>query len=122
MKKSALIVDDEIGLREVLTELLRIWDFEVIEAESGEQALECVANTEETFDLIFIDVNLPGLSGRELFEHLQPDFPQASYILMSGFDREQNAAELPESEDYIYLKKPFRVGELKDLIDRLLTQ
>lgn len=120
MAKKALLIDDEQSLREVLVELLKLWGIETIEAEDAVQALEFVEQNDTSFDLIFIDVNLPNMSGRELYEQLLPKFPAAKFIFMSGYQRDHDLIDLPIRGDFVYLKKPFRMAELKSLIDQLL--
>ncbi len=121
MSKKAFIIDDEESLRDVITELLSIWEIETVEAEDAEQALHYATQQKTNFDLIFIDVNLPKMNGKELYQQLISYFPQAHYIFMSGFEQNHNLIDLPENGNFVYLKKPFRVMELKNIIDQLLN-
>ncbi len=120
MAKKAFIVDDEDSLREVVKELLNMWEIETIEAKDGQQALNEIEQNDHSFDLIFIDINLPKLSGKELYEQLYPRFPEAKYIFMSGYLKNQALPDLPKTGSYSYLKKPFQVAQLKAMIDELL--
>lgn len=119
MKKKAFIIDDEESLREVLRELLQMWGFEAVEAENGKQAQALLRKYEMDFDLIFIDVNLDDISGSQLFEEFSQKFKHSKFILMSGYQEEHDLLDLPSEGDYVYLKKPFRMAQLKSLIDRL---
>ena len=120
MAKKALLIDDEQSLREILVELLELWGIETTEAEDAEQALEFIDQNETSFDLIFIDVNLPNMGGRELYEQLLPKFPETKFIFMSGYQRDHDLIDIPTRGDFVYLKKPFHIAELKSLIDQLL--
>ena len=120
MAKRALIIDDEPSLREILSQLLDLWDFKTTEAEDAEQAMEIINQNDAGFDLIFIDVNLPNMSGKELFEQLLTRLPETKFIFMSGYQQDHDLLDLPEKGDFSYLKKPFHVAELKSLIDQLL--
>lgn len=119
MAKKAFIIDDEESLREVLCELLQMWGFEAIEAENGKQAQALLRKYESEFDLIFIDVNLDDISGRQLFEEFSKKFKRSKFILMSGYQEDHDLLDLPPHGDYVYLKKPFRMAKLKSLVDRL---
>ena len=121
MSRKALIIDDEDSLREVVAELLELWDFETVEVEDGEMALNYLAENNVQFDLIFIDVNLPNMSGKELYEQLFPRFPKTKFIFMSGYQIGHDELELPETGEFSYLKKPFRMVELKTLVEDLLS-
>ncbi|MDI1437377.1 sigma-54-dependent transcriptional regulator [Polyangium sorediatum] len=70
---TVLVVDDERNIRRTLDLVLRGEGYEVIEAESGEQALEILANGGRPVDLAIIDLLLPGMGGLELLERIRRD-------------------------------------------------
>ena len=115
----ALIIDDEQYIREIIVEVLKMWGIESQEAEDGEQALNVVNRAEHPFEVVFIDLNLPNMSGKEVYERLVSILPDASYIFMSGFDQSHSETELPEGNNYFFLKKPFTLVQLRGIIDQL---
>jgi two-component system, NtrC family, nitrogen regulation response regulator NtrX len=70
---TVLVVDDERNIRRTLDLVLRGEGYEVIEAETGEQALELLANGGRPVDLAIIDLLLPGMGGLELLERIRRD-------------------------------------------------
>src|SRR5262245_6483355 len=70
---AVLVVDDERNIRRTLDLVLRGEGYDVIEAESGEQALEILANGGRPVDLAIIDLLLPGMGGLELLERIRRD-------------------------------------------------
>ena len=82
MPARLLIVDDESGIRESLGALLRDEGYEVATVASGE---ECLAQIEQrTFDLILLDVWLPGLDGLSVLERLQSLDSAPMVVMISG--------------------------------------
>jgi DNA-binding NtrC family response regulator len=87
-----LIVDDEAGVRESLTDYLEDMGFTVFTAENGEKALEMLAN--HPMDLAIVDVRLPGIDGTQTIvkaTHIQPDL---RYIVHTGSVTYRIAPEL----------------------------
>ncbi|MGH9173080.1 MAG: response regulator, partial [Vicinamibacterales bacterium] len=68
-----LLVDDEAALRSVIAERLRDQGFDVIEAESGERAVELLSDF--AFDVVISDLRLPGVDGRRVIEEALQRYP-----------------------------------------------
>ena len=78
-----LVVDDEGRLRDVLTRAIASWGFQVAGARSAEEALRLMQASK--FDISIVDLNLPGISGIELFEKLRAIQPEHQVIVLTGF-------------------------------------
>jgi two-component system, cell cycle response regulator DivK len=112
MTKRILVVEDHEDNRRILRDLLRATGFEMIEAHDGEAALERVSS--ERFDLILMDIQLPGIDGYEVARRIRagstnavtPIIAVTSYAL-SGDDEK---ARLAGCTDYV--AKPYRPREL----------
>jgi two-component system, LytTR family, response regulator LytT len=114
----ALVVDDEPLAREELCYLLhQMGDIvEVVgQAESGPDALEAVADHEP--DLVFLDVQMPGLTGFEVARRLLADGPAVSIVFVTAFD--QHAIEAFEVNAVDYLLKPVESGRLQVAVQRV---
>jgi len=81
-----LVVDDEKNIRRTLELVLRGEGYEVVEAQSAEEALQILANPHTPVDLAIFDVKLPGISGLEALERLRKDeaTKQVPVIVISG--------------------------------------
>src|SRR3990172_4820559 len=79
-----LIIDDEPGLREILSEALRLDGHEVVTADSGRAALGAFAR--RAFDLVLTDLGMPDISGVELARELKATRPDLPVGLISGWD------------------------------------
>lgn len=86
-----LVVDDEDVIRISLGELLRRHRYTVEVAANGEEALECLRN--RPFDLVLLDVVLPGLSGLEVAQRARQIQPEAKIILLTGHGTLESALE-----------------------------
>lgn len=83
--ETILVVDDEESIRKVVNDILLSLGYEVLEAASGEEALELAKNSDKKIDLLLTDVIMPGINGRELAEKLTAFDPQVAVLFMSGY-------------------------------------
>jgi two-component system, OmpR family, alkaline phosphatase synthesis response regulator PhoP len=112
-----LVVDDEIAVGAMMVYLLTRAGFEVEAAANAEKALR-LAQT-GVFDLITLDVDMPGVNGFQLFEHLRqiPSLAQTRVIFVSGnatIENQQRALELGALD---FIEKPFGAS---DFVTRIL--
>ena len=115
----ALVVDDEPAARRLLTELLsKVPDVDVVATcRHGREALAWLQ--EHRADLLFLDVEMPGLGGFEIVEGLPretPDQPRPAVIFVTAHD--QFAVQAFEAEAWDYLLKPFDSERLDQALDR----
>jgi len=111
-----LIVDDEGRLRDVLTRAIGSWGFQVASARSGEEALRLMQATK--FDISILDLNLPGVSGIELFEKLRTNNPDHQVIVLTGFGNLESARASIRLDVVDFLEKPCPLGELEKSLHR----
>jgi two-component system OmpR family response regulator len=109
-KPLILIVDDEIGVRELLTDALRLCDFETAVAQDGMAALTLIRKQKP--DLLIIDVNMPIMDGFELLERVRSNNDNTPAIMLTARkDRTDVTRGLKLGADD-YLSKPFGLEEL----------
>jgi two-component system cell cycle response regulator DivK len=112
MSKRILVVEDQEDNRQIIRDMLAATDYEIMEAESGEQALEAVAKQRP--DLILMDIQLPGMDGYEATRRIKADpalrsipiIAVTSYAL-SGEEQKARAAGCDE-----YVPKPYSPRQL----------
>lgn len=109
-RSSVLVVDDEPPLRRVLHATLTARGFEVEEAGTAERALEAV--TQRPFDLILLDMNMPGMGGVEACRRLRTQLPHVGIVMVTVRDAEADMIQALEAGADDYIIKPFRFGEL----------
>lgn len=120
--KKALIVDDEEALREIIAEVLTLMDITSYQANNGNEAIELVSKHKEEIGLLLIDMYMPNMSGEETYKRLAKFLPDALAIFMSGFENDQSFADTPMSTRQRFLKKPFTIIQLKDMVQELIDE
>jgi len=105
-----LVVDDEVGIRELICDALSMSEFQTQTASDGLEALTRIRR--ERFDLIILDINLPKLDGLSLLEKIRKEGSQVPVLILSARrDRNDITTGLKNGADD-YLTKPFGIEEL----------
>lgn len=112
-----LLADDDVNLRNGLVNFLQREGFDIVPVSNGKQALE--AATQNRFDLIISDVQMPEMSGLELLENLKKKNIQAPIIIITAFATVENAVKAMQIGADDYVTKPLNLLELKIRIDKI---
>jgi two-component system response regulator PilR (NtrC family) len=117
-QKHLLIVDDEKPLREAIAERLADQGFAVEQADSGEQALDRLA--EFAFDIIITDLRLPGIDGRKVLDAALARYPEIIAIIITGFGTVKDAVEAIKQGASDFITKPFQFDALLHVLNSAL--
>ena len=113
-----LIADDEDGLRWVLEKGFRGAGYQVTAVKDGTTALrEAEA---QPFDLILLDIRMPGMDGLTLLGHMRDKRPDAQVVIMTAHGTVETAIQAMQKGAYDYLAKPFDIDEALLLAERAL--
>ena len=115
-QKKVLVVDDEDHVRTFVSKVLQRRNFHVEQAISGKEALEMISRAKERYDLVILDVVMPGMNGKECSREVSRLSPGTKVIFMSGYSSDGEEA----TEGY-FLSKPFSLDELLDAVNRALN-
>lgn len=109
-----LLVDDDPLIRTTMSMLLEDLGHEAIEVDSGQQALQTLAE-DKAIDLVITDHAMPSMTGLQLINKIKQTQPTLPIVLASGY------AEIPSGErlDIPQLSKPFRVADLREIIGQI---
>ena len=110
-----LVVDDQSDVRAMISIVLRINQFEIVEAASGAAALKEFENSR--FDLAIVDIFLQGTNGFDVIRMMRERIPDLPVVAISGMTTLDFVAALPELVNVICLQKPFRPNELVRAIE-----
>lgn len=111
-----LVVEDNASVRRVASDLLKSLNYEVIEADSGPEALDLLRRG-ETFDLLFTDLMMPGgLTGVQLADSMRADRPDLKVLFTSGYSGAEAGLKTPASESVLH--KPY----LKDALAQTVRE
>ena len=120
MKARILIVDDDDVSCRLFTEILAGEGHDVRQAHSGEQALECLRR--EAYDLLLVDVRMPGITGLDVTRTVRREQPQLPIIVMTAFGSIETAVDAIHEGAFDYVSKPMNLDELKKIVARALGQ
>jgi two-component system, OmpR family, KDP operon response regulator KdpE len=109
-KSKILVVEDDAGIRQSLFETLGALGFAVGEAINGEEALVRLRMVD--YDAVLLDINMPGIGGKETCRRISQSYPQLPIIMLTVRDEEADIVEALDSGACDYVTKPFQIGEL----------
>ena len=119
-KGHVLVVDDEVAITDLITEVLSIAGYQVTTSPDGLEALNQIRRSK--FDLILLDVNLPKVDGFAVLEKIREGAPTQPIIMISArIDKDDVTRGLRLGADD-YVRKPFSVEELVLRIENLLKR
>ncbi|PLX80929.1 MAG: DNA-binding response regulator [Desulfuromonas sp.] len=113
-----LIVDDEEGMRRLLSRILVKEGYETAAVGSGEEAMQQVAHDE--FDLVITDMKMPGMDGLQLLAELKGFDPQLPIIVMTAYGTVESAVQALRSGAYDFITKPFETDAIRMTVSKAL--
>lgn len=117
-KRRILVVDDEPGIREGCRRVLTAEGHEVDVAEDGRPGLDMYRS--DGYDLVLVDLHMPGMSGMELLNALRERDREAVAVVITAYASLDTAVEATKRGAYDYLAKPFTPDELAAVVSRAL--
>ena len=115
--ETILVTEDEESIRRLMQVILERYGYRVLVAESGTKAVEMLSESRAKVDLLITDMVMPGgISGRELAQKLQVSRPELKVIFASGFTSEAFSQELNLEPGANFLRKPFSIYALVELV------
>ena len=120
MRKSALVVDDEQSIGFMLSNQLEQWGYRCATASSGREALSYLGTRQ--FDLMLLDVRMPGISGLEVLKRSKTDFPSMPVVMLSAVIDLKVVADAIALGADDYIKKPCDPDDLKSKIQCVMER
>jgi len=112
-QKTVLIVDDDEGMRDTLTAILKR-DYRVLRVSSGEAALPIL--NREDIDLMLLDVRLPGISGFEVLRIVKENYGLIEVVMISAITEVETAVQAMKHGAYHYITKDFDYDQLRSIV------
>ena len=109
-----LVVEDDLSLREAVTQIFRRWGHDTTPACDGQDAWE-ILQSDRGFDVVLCDLDMPRMNGRRLFENVRETFPGLApcFLFCSG-GSENEAWALTSGQPFI--KKPYNLDQVKEVV------
>lgn len=111
-----LVIDDERGLRDLLTYAFRRLKFEVSVAEDGAQGVAAALASD--YDVVVCDVMMPGINGIAVLQELKRARPRLEVVMVTGFPSDEDSARARESGAFDYLAKPYDLRVLAAVVEK----
>ena len=119
-KGTILIVDDELGPRESLRMILKPL-YDVYTASDGQEALQYL-KSEERFDLVTLDLRMPGLSGIDVLKEIKNLHLDTAVVIITGFGTLPNAHEAIRYGAVDFISKPFNVTDIIAIVSKSIER
>jgi PAS domain S-box-containing protein len=111
-KETILMVDDEAVIRELGQEILSRFGYEVVTAPDGESALEIYRKSPTLFDLVIMDLIMPGIGGKRCMEEILRVNPEAKIVVASGYSAHGPTKEAMDAGAAGFISKPYDVNQM----------
>ncbi len=115
-----LVVDDEQSICLLLHDVLDRFGHQVSTCQDGGAALKLAA--ERSFDLVFLDIRMPGMGGVELLKQLHERHPDTTYVMITGYAHNEIVDESLRSGASACLCKPFSLSQVMKLLQEITSR
>lgn len=109
-----LVVDDERGMRELLTIMLQKEGFDVSSAGGGQEALEFIS--QRSYDIVITDIKMPNVTGIDVLKAVKETSPETIVIMITAYASTETAMDAMKLGAYDYINKPFKIEEIKLIV------
>ena len=122
-KGKVLIIDDESDVREVLKFHLSDSNYQVIEAENGQEGIELLKSGDNLTNVgvILCDIRMPKVNGIECIQYIRQEAPGIPIVVVTGFPDTQMAVNLMNEGVKEYLVKPVEKEKLEATVEKLVA-
>lgn len=117
--KKILVVDDTKNIKILLKKCLQLQGFEVLTANDGFEALEMFVK--ESFDVAFLDIKLPRLSGTEVLKRIREMGIKTPVIIITAYATIKNTFECTQLGAVAYIQKPFTADKVKTILSEFFS-
>jgi len=117
-----LLVDDEPFIVDVGKEMLELLGYDVMTAQSGEDAIDILKRESKRIDLIILDMIMPGLDGSKTFDRLRMIDPSVPVLLSSGYSMNGQADRIMQRGCNGFIQKPFLISQLSERVRQIIRQ
>lgn len=117
---TVLVVDDEALLRRAAKQIIEHFGYDAFEAEDGRAAIAVFRERARDFDVVLLDMTMPGLTGEETFQELLRIRPDARIVLSSGFNEMEATRRFGAGQLAGFLQKPYTAEQLAQMLSRVI--
>ncbi|MCD6163774.1 MAG: response regulator [candidate division Zixibacteria bacterium] len=116
--RKVLIVDDNPNMSILLSDILEIFEYKGNLAEDGQDALDKLKQGD--YAMVFTDLRMPKMDGIDLLKAIKSNHPNLPVVIITGYSVGETQNLLVSQKADGFLNKPFKVNEIKDLLEKIL--
>ena len=120
--ETILLVDDNESVLDVACDILGQYDYTILTAESGEEAVEIYERKGDQIDLVILDIGMPGMGGHRCFKELLKINPKIKVLIATGYSADGKVKETLEAGAAGFIGKPYRLIALVKKVRKLLDR
>ncbi|MBT4511989.1 MAG: response regulator [Chloroflexi bacterium] len=117
-KKAILVVDDDFSIREVIARALTEEGYNVVTAKDGTEAVKKASR--RSFDLVFLDISMPGQNGLETLSKLKSKHPSINVVVLTAVRDAAYEMVAMRRHAIAYLRKPCGIDEIIEMVNKML--
>jgi len=119
-EEKIMVVEDDSAVREMAVQVLKWLGYDILEANTGEEALSLCRKLRSPVDLVISDIVMPNMSGVEFSSQLKELWPGIKMLFMSGYSPATIMDKIDETSETSYIQKPFRLKNLAFKVREIL--
>lgn len=121
LTKNILVVDDEAVVRNLAKKILMKFGYNVYQAASGSEAIKMFEKYSDILDLVLLDLQIPVISGFEVYEYIMSKRPDFKVVICSGYSKQVAEEGLNSNhQNFEFITKPYLPKELISVIEKSL--
>ena len=121
-RETVLLVDDEAMILDVGKKMLERLGYKVLVAHSGKKAIEIYTLNQKRIQLVILDLIMPEMNGRKVFERLKQINPKLKVLLASGYSLEGEAKDVMDKGCDGFIQKPFNMHDISQKLGKILAR
>ncbi len=115
-----LIIDDEEAIRDVTRKMLERMGYTVLEAKTGQEAINLVKTFDGDIDIAMLDILMPDMNGNEIYPYIKEARPDLKVLIFSGYSIDGPAREILNAGAEDFIQKPFMMADLSEKLKKIL--
>ncbi len=119
LKNQVLVVDDDQAICDIVSRMLERLGHKPVSVRSGQSAVD--EYQRGSYDLVLLDVDMPRMSGKEVYATLRQGAEDLPVVFMTGYRTEELASLLEDDAAVGFLAKPFPLAQLRSTMDAMLA-
>ncbi len=117
--ETILVVEDEIMMLTIVSEILRVNGYQVIQARDGIEGFEIYKNNYDSIGAVILDMGLPRMSGKEMFKKMKEVNPSVRVVIATGFNDSNLKNILIQEGAQAYIQKPYKPGDILSVLRKV---